>query len=138
MIESKSIIKYYSFIVLIINILTFLFNLLPFLGLITIKIAASILFIVTFFINFCLIILNFKLVNRKDPKGGRWIKNVCWITIFVYFFAIFFLGVSPFLYSFLNIFNIPYLILAYSIFFGMGILIGILDLLNLNRSEAWL
>jgi small-conductance mechanosensitive channel len=138
MVESQIIMKYYSVIGLIFNIIGLIFNILPFLGINQIDVAATIMFLIAIALNFGLIALNFKLVNRKDRKVGRWIKNTCWITIFVYIIAVFLLGISPILYSFLNMNNVMNLILSYCIFFGMAILITILDLMNINRSETWL
>lgn len=138
MVESQLIMKYYSVIGLIINIFGLIFNVLPFLGITQIDFIATVIFLIAFAMNIGLIALNFKLVNRKDKKIGRWIKNICWITIFIYLIAVFFLGFAPLLYSFINVNNLMNLVLSYCIFFGMAILITILDLMNINRSETWL
>lgn len=138
MVESQIIMKYYSIFGLIINVFGLIFNVLPFIGIIEINFIATIIFLIAIALNFGLIALNFKLINRKDRKVGRWIKNTCWITIFIYIIAVFLFGISPILYSFLNMNNLMNFILSYCIFFGMAILITILDIMNISRSETWI
>ena len=135
--EHPSIMKTYSFIALIMNGTALLLNILSNFGMTIFNSASFILFLVSFFINIGLISLNFKYVNRSDPEGGRWIKNICWIYLIVVFLAILLFGLSPIMFSFLEINTMTINLIVYGIIFGAGILVAIFDIKNLNRNEAW-
>ncbi|MHA1312000.1 MAG: hypothetical protein ACTSQO_13880 [Candidatus Helarchaeota archaeon] len=94
----------------------------------------GLLMLITFTLNFLLIIINFQIINRKEKKGKR-IKNILWIYLVFIIIAILFI----FLYHIsLGLINKPvptcililYFIGIYGIFI-FGILISELNLLNL-------
>jgi len=138
MIETKKLIQYYSIIALIINILALILNLLSYFGVSLLNLLSVLLFLTAFFMNIALIALDFRLVNKSDQNGGRWIKNVCWMYIFGLLIAIFLLGFAPFLYSFMNITTVMPKILAYCIIFGVGAVLTILNINTVKSADAWL
>ncbi|MHA1309782.1 MAG: hypothetical protein ACTSWR_04595 [Candidatus Helarchaeota archaeon] len=137
MVEIKYFMTYYSYIVILFNSAALVLNILPFMGILIIEYIATIFFLIVFFKNFGLVILNFRYINRSDHSYGRWTKNMSWIYILVSIISIFFLCIAPLMYSFLNINNVPYLIIAYIILFGIGILLAVFDLKCIGQPKAW-
>lgn len=134
--EKTQLIKIYSFVVLIVNILSLLFNGISMLTEGIFNLISSIIFLIGFGINIGLIVINFLFVNSDDDQGGKWIKNACWLYLLFALIALILLGAAPFIYSFM-LPGVAVSLISYILFSGMALLIVYLNIKNLDRTEAW-
>ncbi|MHA1253805.1 MAG: hypothetical protein ACTSRP_27830 [Candidatus Helarchaeota archaeon] len=74
----KSILKFYYYISLVLNISTVILHIIAEFFVSIIQEFTAFLIITVFFLNIFLIIINFKIINR-DNKEGKFIKNLIWI-----------------------------------------------------------
>lgn len=139
MAEMHSLLKYCSYIGLIINIAAIIFTILPYIGFETVKTIGTLIFFITFGIDLALIALNLSLVNRKDSVGQK-LKNFSRIYLIFLFFAAVLLFGSSALYSFFEgaILATVCTLIAYYGMFGLGLVTIFLDFQNRNRTETWI
>lgn len=144
-IESETIVRYYSFLAILINVIAAIFFMLAYFGFSALNLARSILFLVAFFTNLGLILVNFQCANREDPSVGRWVKNLTWLYLFVLFGAVLMIGISQIGYLMADAppYNLPQMMIDLLGLFGnlavmgFGALLALYNMINLNKYNAW-
>jgi len=142
MAEMHNLLKYCSYSGLIINIAAIVFTILPYIGLETLKIISTAIFLIAFGMDLALITLNLSLVNRKDPIGQK-LKSLSRVYLVFFLLAALALFMSSLTYSFVEVGNFlrtcAYisLFIAYYGIFGLGLVTVYLDLHNIDRTETW-
>lgn len=140
--KENGLIKNYSYLSLIINIVAIVFTILPTIGLSTLGTISVIIFIVTVAVDLALIYLTLDSINRSDSKGQT-IKKLCWIYLIFFFFAILALMTDALVYSFVEVGSIlrtlSYIFaqIAYYAIYGLGIFTSYYNLQHIDRPETW-
>lgn len=147
MVENETLKKFRDITVyatLIINVSTITLSLLAYTGILVISMFAGFFFIVALLLNLSTIFFTFANLNREDVKGRK-LKNLCYIFMVFFFFAMFFIlfkqlifavvtNIASYLYP---IAEIIYL-LGYFGILGLGLLLVLLNLRYIHRHETWL
>jgi hypothetical protein len=138
MAEMHNLLKYCSYIGLIINVVAIIFTVLPYIGFETFKTISTVIFFIAFGIDLALIALNLSLVNRQDSIGQK-LKGFSRIYLVFLFLAAVLLFGSSALYSFFEGATLATVctLIAYYGMFGLGLVTIFLDLQNRNRIETW-
>ena len=93
--RNKSLVFTFFWIVLILNMIVLVFQgLFSILDIILMRELTAILVICTIVLNLCLISVNFKILDLNE-KGDRMIKNLVWIYLIFFFFAIILIMLGP-------------------------------------------
>ncbi len=137
-----NLIKNYSYLALIMNSVTIVFNILPYLGLNILKTISTILFIITVAIDLGLIYLTLSFINRNHSMGQK-LKKICQFYLIFFFVAIILLMLDSIIYSFLEVGNFLRVVsfigsqIAYYGIYTLGLLTAIIALENINNPEVW-
>ena len=140
--KENEIMKNYSFVALIINIVAIVFHILPYLGLSAIGSTSTVIFLITVGIDLGLIYLTLEFINREDSIAQK-IKKICWIYLLFALFAVMLLLGDSLIYSFSEagdpIRTIMFILaqVAYYGLFGFGIFTAYYNLQNIDRPETW-
>jgi hypothetical protein len=138
-----NLLKYCSYIGLVINIAAIIFTVLPYVGFETFKTVSTVIFLITFGIDLALITLNLSLVNRKDSTGQK-LKSLSRLSLVFLFLAAVMLFMVSLIYSFIEvgsfvrIFGYIGLFVAYYGIFVLGLVTVFMDIQNRNRTETWI
>ena len=136
----KSILKFYYYISLVLNISTVILHIIAEFFVSIIQEFTAFLMITVFFLNIFLIIINFKIINR-DNKEGKFIKNLIWIYLIFIIYTLYSMAnyhisialmdktisMSDIILFFVGIYG----------FYGFGIFISLIDVLNADNESVW-
>ena len=136
----KSILKFYYYISLVLNISTVILHIIAEFFVSIIQEFTAFLMITIFFLNIFLIIINFKIINR-DNKEGKFIKNLIWIYLIFIIYTLYSMAnyhisialmdktisMSDIILFFVGIYG----------FYGFGIFISLIDVLNADNESVW-
>ncbi|MHA1232685.1 MAG: hypothetical protein ACTSPQ_18790 [Candidatus Helarchaeota archaeon] len=136
----KSILKFYYYISLVLNISTVILHIIAEFFVSIIQEFTAFLIITVFFLNIFLIIINFKIINR-DNKEGKFIKNLIWIYLIFIIYTLYSMAnyhisialmdktisISDIILFFVGIYG----------FYGFGIFISLIDVLNADNESVW-
>ena len=136
----KSILKFYYYISLVLNISTVILHIIAEFFVSIIQEFTAFLIITVFFLNIFLIIINFKIINR-DNKEGKFIKNLIWIYLIFIIYTLYSMAnyhisialmdktisMSDIILFFVGIYG----------FYGFGIFISLIDVLNADNESVW-
>ncbi|TFG05459.1 MAG: hypothetical protein EU536_01785 [Promethearchaeota archaeon] len=140
--ERINVMKFYSLLTLLLNILAIGTNLLSYLGIYILNFVSIISFLVAFSLNLGFIYLCLSYINRKDTIGRK-ITCLCRYYLVFCFIAVLILFTQSASYSFIAVGHfLRELIFVISLFCYFGILVfGLLanyvNCQNINRSGIW-